>query len=74
MCRLARGGNSSDGFVIAAAAPASGRPRLPAVSYIYMRTKSLDLPFMFRLSSEDVIPAWDSEKNPRRNISAPSRV
>ena len=59
------GGSGSDVFVIAAPGPVPGRPALPAVSYSYA-DEELDLPFVFRISSEGVIPLWDTQPDDNR--------
>jgi cytochrome c peroxidase len=63
------GGSGSDVFVIAAPGPVPGRPTLPAVSYSYA-DEELDLPFMFRLSSESVVPLWDTQPQDNRTSNA----
>jgi cytochrome c peroxidase len=63
------GGSGSDVFVIAAPGPVPGRPALPAVSHSYA-DEELDLPFMFRISSEGVIPLWDTQPNDNRTSNA----
>ena len=63
------GGSGSDMFVIAAPGPAPGRPALPAVSYSYA-DEELDLPFMFRLSSDSVTPLWDTQPDDNRTSNA----
>jgi cytochrome c peroxidase len=63
------GGSGSDVFVVAAPGPVSGRPALPLISYSYA-DEELDLPFMFRISSEDVIPLWDTQPDDNRTSNA----
>lgn len=63
------GGTGSDVFVIAAPGPVSGRPALPSVPYSYA-DEQLDLPFMFRISSESVIPLWDTQPDDNRTSNA----
>jgi cytochrome c peroxidase len=63
------GGIATDVFTIAAPAPAPGRPALPAVSYQY-DDHELALPYIFRISSDDRIPLWDSQPDDNRTTDA----
>jgi cytochrome c peroxidase len=63
------GGSGSDVFVIAAPGPVPGRPALPAVSYSYA-DEELDLPHTFRLSSELIVPLWDTQPVDNRTSNA----
>jgi cytochrome c peroxidase len=63
------GGSASDVFTIAAPAPEPGRPTLPTIPYVYDDAK-LDLPFLFRISSEDQIPLWDTQPPDNRTTDA----
>ncbi len=63
------GGVTSDVFTIATPGPEPGRPTLPAVSYRYEDT-ALDLPFIFRLSSEGSAPLWDTQPDDNRTGDA----
>jgi cytochrome c peroxidase len=63
------GGSGSDVFVIAAPGPVPGRPSLPLVSYSYA-DEELDLPLVFRISSEGVIPLWDTQPPDNRTSNA----
>lgn len=58
------GGVGSDVFLIAAPAPEPGPPTLPNPSFVY-HDEGLDLPFVFRISSESTIPLWDSQRGNR---------
>jgi cytochrome c peroxidase len=58
------GATGEDQFIIAAPAPASGVPSLPATSYVY-EDDELALPYLYRLSRESFIPLWD--QMPRNN-------
>lgn len=64
------GGVGQDMFLIAAAAPElSALPTLPVVPYIY-RDEDLPLPYVYRLSSESVVPLWDTQPADNRTTNA----
>ena len=63
------GGVVEDGFSLAAAGPVPGPPTLPATSYRYA-DEALPLPYIYRLSSEIVIPLWDTQRPDNRTTDA----
>jgi cytochrome c peroxidase len=67
--RDAYGGVGNDVFLIAAPAPEPGEPALPDPPYVY-RDEDLDLPYLFAISSEDIIPLWDSTPADNRTSNA----
>lgn len=62
--RDAYGGSNFDVFQIAVPGPAPAAPALPLPAYIY-NDEALPLPFVFRLSSRQIIPMWDMQFNNR---------
>lgn len=63
------GGSTSHAFMIAAPAPESGEPASPATPYVY-RDEELPLPWVFRASSEGVLPLWDTQPPDNRTTNA----
>jgi cytochrome c peroxidase len=63
------GGSASDVFTIAAPAPEPGKPTLPAAAYQY-DDHELTLPYIFKLSSDSVIPLWDTQPADNRTTDA----
>jgi hypothetical protein len=58
------GASTNDVFLIAAPGPVPGNPVLPLTPYDY-KDESLPLPFVFKISSEDQIPLWDTQMDHR---------
>jgi cytochrome c peroxidase len=63
------GGSASDVFTVAAPAPEPGKPTLPAATYQY-DDHELMLPYTFRLSSDSMIPLWDTQPADNRTTDA----
>jgi len=65
------GGSASQSFLIAKPASASTEPHLHATRYLY-QDEELALPYVFRTSSESVLPLWDTQPvdNPTTDAGA----
>jgi cytochrome c peroxidase len=63
------GGVAEDAFSLATAGPVPGEPTLPATPYRYADS-ALPLPYVYQLSSDIVIPFWDTQPDDNRTTDA----
>jgi cytochrome c peroxidase len=63
------GGVTKDLFMIAVPATITSTPSLPSTSYLY-RDDELPLPYVFSMSSLQVIPLWDTQPSTNRTNDA----
>jgi cytochrome c peroxidase len=65
------GGQTEDAFSLAFPAPPPGPPTLPSPTFVYA-DEELDLPYLYQLSRQQLIPFWDTTPvdNPTTNAGA----